>query len=700
MKLKMTRFRVYNYRNIYDSDWIPVDKVTAFVGCNESGKSALLKALHKFNPAVEEPYDNQRELPRDCWEENYRNNESKSVCKVEFELTDKFRAELQKRLGVEEAPKIVILTRCYDGSLECECNFPDDAVNPRELHTALDNLAQGTQRIKGEGDTAQELRTNLATWANERKKDLSDIPDLIDLRGDRGIGLLEKVRGEVDSYNCTESADLVKAFQDIVDDLLSRARAEPLSKQLDKEIENELPVFIYFDSYELLDSKVDLRTFVQELDEPRVRMIKAMFTHIGIKPEEIYELGHEDATDDTIKEGQRNKDSRNSYLNSVSNRISQEFSKWYGQRKHKIKYQADGSYFRIWVSDELCPDINIELESRSRGFQWFFSFYTIFSAEADNGHKNAILLLDEPGLHLHPTAQQELLSFFEKLAEKNLIIYTTHSPYLIDVKKIHRVRTVTTDKSGQSCVSIDDWEKVGKDIFPIQAAVGHTIVEELLHRKKNLLVEGRTDDLYLNFFSKHCKKAGRQGLPEDIYITECDGASKISFYTNIFLNHGVRPIVLLDSDKEGKKRQESLTSKLYTKHKDAVLMIGEVLGQDRCEIEDIIGEEEILPALNNIVGVEISLSQDDRGKKSLVERIEKAAACSNTQLPKGWKSEIAQRIVDKWSETDNIPKDVLGRAEGLFKEITNRFNKIDQITVAIPEQDTYSQTTDAEPLNS
>ena len=47
--LKILEFRVQNFRNIDDSGWIPLERVTAFVGRNESGKTALLKALHKFN---------------------------------------------------------------------------------------------------------------------------------------------------------------------------------------------------------------------------------------------------------------------------------------------------------------------------------------------------------------------------------------------------------------------------------------------------------------------------------------------------------------------------------------------------------------------------------------------------------------------------------------------------------------------------
>ena len=419
---------------------------------------------------------------------------------------------------------------------------------------------------------------------------------------EEGIALLEQIRGEADSYAQHGMTGSVELLQREIDAFLTRARREPLSKRLEKAIKDELPVFIYFDSYDLLNSAVHLPKFIGELgnkpEDPHVRMTKAMFKQAGLDEQEIADLAREDAThgatDDSIKNDQQRKELRAVKLNSASNNTSQRFSQWFGQRKHKFRYHADGSYFRILVSDNHSPEVYVELESRSKGFQWFFSFYTIFSAEADSGHKNAILLLDEPGLHLHPTAQKELLSFFEILAEKNPIIYTTHSPYLIDVKKIHRVRAVTTDRSGQARVSIDDWDKAGKDIFPIQDAVGHTIVEELLHRRKNLLVEGETDQLYLNFLSEHCKKDRKQGLPEDTLITRCYGAEKVSFIARIFLAYGARPVILLDSDEVGKRCQKTL-EKLYAKHEDAVLMLRDVFGQENYEIEDVIGEEIIVP---------------------------------------------------------------------------------------------------------
>ena len=118
MKLTIKQFRVLNYRNINDSGWIPLERVTAFVGRNESGKTALLKALHKFNPATAEPYNAQRDFPRDRFTAEYRDDSEWPVCSVEFELSDEFQQELREQLKGAEIPQKAISTRFYDGSLK------------------------------------------------------------------------------------------------------------------------------------------------------------------------------------------------------------------------------------------------------------------------------------------------------------------------------------------------------------------------------------------------------------------------------------------------------------------------------------------------------------------------------------------------------------------------------------------------------
>lgn len=62
----------------------------------------------------------------------------------------------------------------------------------------------------------------------------------------------------------------------------------------------------------------------------------------------------------------------------------------------------------------------------------------MFLVESLGEHKNAILLLDEPGLSLHPLAQRDLSAFFDGLANTNQNLYTTHSPFLVDADRLER----------------------------------------------------------------------------------------------------------------------------------------------------------------------------------------------------------------------------------------------------------------------
>ena len=696
MNLTAKQFRVLNYRNIEDSGWIPLERVTAFVGRNEAGKTALLKALHKFHPAIEEPYNAQREFPRDRFTAEYRDGGDWPACQVEFELSAEFRKELGERLNGQGIPRKAILTRYYDGSLEYEYDteVSDDSVDSTELAAALDTFAKGARRLAGlaedQEEATQALRTNLADWADGKKDVCGKIQDL---RTEEGVELLRQVRQESNDYARPASADLVEALQGAVDKLRTRAETAPIPQQLDEAIEAELPVFIYFENYGILDSAVYLPRFLEDLEagpnEPRVRTINAMFKHVQLTAQEISDLGREDAekakaagrsvTGEMIERDQERKELRSVKLNSASLSISKTFSQWFGQRRHKVRYQADGPYFRIWVSDDRRPDVDIELESRSKGFQWFFSFYLVFLVESDEGHRDAILLLDEPGLHLHPTAQQELMAFFETLSENNPLIYTTHSPFLIDGEHIHRIRPVTEDETGHSRISVDSWPKDRETIFPLQAAAGYAMVRGLFQHKKNVLVEGVSDYLYLHALNMHCHALGRQGLPEDIYITPCGGTKLVGHIASLFLGQDVRPVVLLDGDDAGRARRDALMKELYAGQEKAVLMLSDVLGREECETEDIIGEATIMLVLKDVVGKKVTLNQDDRGKGSLVAQIKSAAERHGVELPDGWKPEVARQIVVAWSTTDpkDMPPEILDRSEALFKEVTERFDGLE-----------------------
>jgi hypothetical protein len=692
-KLIPKQFKVTNFRNIDDSGWIPLERVTAFVGRNESGKTALLKALHKFNPATPEPYNPQREFPRDRFTRDFKNGSDWPVCAVEFKLSPAFRATLKTALGTD-IPSSAVCTRYYDGSLDISYDtaVSDDPVLPADLAKVLDTFSRAARRLATpspeQEEQTQQLRMSLVSWATAKKEAIAGLQDL---KNPPGVQVLKATRDEINAQSNPQTADIIETLQETVEALLHRAQTEPLPDRLDAMIEEELPVFIYFENYGILDSAMYLPRFIEDLtrspNDPRVRTINAMFKHVGIEAKAIAELGQEEAaqakregqpvTEEMIRRDQERKELRAVKTNSASLDLTRRFSEWFHQRRHNIRYHADGDYFRIWISDDRRPGVEIELESRSKGFQWFFSFYLIFLVESDEGHKDAVLLLDEPGLHLHPTAQQELIEFFEQLADSNMLLYSTHSPFLIDGEHIHRVRPVTEDDTGHSRITVDGWPKDRETIFPLQAAAGYAMVRGLFQHKKNVLVEGMADYLYLHTLDLLCRATGRAALPNDIYVTPCGGTKQVGYLAALFLGQKVRPLVLLDGDDAGRVRRDALLKELYAGNERAVLVLSDVLGVSECETEDILRENVLLPLVSALVGKKIALNKDDRAKGSLVDQISSAVAHAGETLPEGWKPEIARRLAVEWStaKPQSIPADVLDRAEALFKALTERFQE-------------------------
>ena len=700
--MKAIRFRVQNFRNIDDSDWIALEKVTAFVGRNESGKTSLLKALHKFNPATPESYDAQREFPRDRYTRDYvangSNGEDWPVCSVEFEIPEELRLEIGELLEEDgESPEKVTATRYYDGSLKFgyASTIEEKPLAPEPVLNALEAFASSARRLEAPDPSQEEYtaeqRTELANWAIGWKDELKAI---VDLRGDEGANLLTELRQEVNNWSNPQTADMVEALQQAVEPVLDIARKGPVIDQIDEEIKHNLPVLIYFENYGILDSAIWLPRFIEDLNrdpnDSRVRTINAMFKHVGLDPEEITALGDREVrrmqeqgyppTPEQVAADQQRKDKRSILLSSASIDVSDKFSEWWSQRRHKIRYQADGDYFRIWIADDRRPDVEIELEARSKGFQWFFSFYLVFLVESEGGHKDTILLLDEPGLHLHPTAQQELIAFFEKLSETNQLAYTTHSPFLIDGERLHRIRPVKEDDTGHSRITAGTWPEDRETIFPLQAAAGYAMIGGLFQHRKNVLVEGITDFYYLQALSQQCAISDRPSLPDDIYIVFCGGTKNVGWIASLFLSEKVRPLVLLDGDEAGRARRNALMKELYANHNSGILMLDDILNRSgqEVEIEDILGESLIIPGLEAVLGKALQLDQADRSAGSLPSQIKAAAKRQKIDLPEGWKASIALHLVSSWAEEGTMLADeVLDTAALLFTALNEKFENTD-----------------------
>jgi predicted ATP-dependent endonuclease of OLD family len=133
-------------------------------------------------------------------------------------------------------------------------------------------------------------------------------------------------------------------------------------------------------------------------------------------------------------------------------------------------------YIEFWIVDNqerLYP------KQRSRGVRWFLSFYLELKASAImNQGKSRVILIDEPGLSLHARAQEDVLRVLEDVKENIQIIYSTHSPHLIDMSKLYRIiavqRAVEGDlKSGSIIFDVKSLNKASADtLSPIYANMG------------------------------------------------------------------------------------------------------------------------------------------------------------------------------------------------------------------------------------
>ena len=691
--MRALRFRVQNFRNIDDSGWIPLKRVTAFVGRNESGKTSLLKALHKFNPATEELYDPQREFPRDRFTSDYIASGSDGgqwpVCSVEFEVSENLEEAFCELPEDQETPRKVIVTCHYDGSRSIlySPQLVELPLKPEPVLEALGDFAHSSRSLvapePSQEDATMRKRTELAQWANKWSEELRQKRNL---RNEECVRILESILTEVEGKSGPQTAKIVGALSDAVSPIRDAARRPPIMERINALVEDCLPVFIYFENYGILDSAVWLPRFLEDRESDptgsSVRTIDAMFKHVGLKVEDISRLGKEQPQSSSEQRAvaRKLKDERAIKLSSASNDITRKFSAWWRQRRHKIRYSADGDYFRIWIADNRRPDVEIELEARSKGFQWFFSFYLIFLVESEDFHKEAILLLDEPGLHLHATAQQELLSFFEDLSESNQLLYTTHSPFLVDGDHLHRVRAVMEDDEGRSRILAETWPMDRETIFPLQAAAGYATIQGLFRHQKNVLVEGMTDFYYLHALSQQCAESDRVALPEDVYITPCGGTKHVGYMASLFLGQSARPLVILDGDEAGRARQKALMKELYATQASGVLMLDEFLdraGQD-IEIEDLLGAPVVLAGLAEMLGEQVVITEDDLRAGSLPRQIKSAASRQGIDLPLHWKAGLARHIVSSWAEQrESAPVETLDVASSLFSAITGAFAGMD-----------------------
>lgn len=179
-------------------------------------------------------------------------------------------------------------------------------------------------------------------------------------------------------------------------------------------------------------------------------------------------------------------------------------------------------------------NVTVEFEQRSRGFRHFFSTFCQLS-DLRTQDTDLVVMLDEPGLNLHARAKQEFLEFLKtEVAVDSPVIYTTHSPFMIDKANLDRVRMVRADPVGDRNVFTDVSEADAYTQFPLRNAFELDLMDTLLVRPQVLLVEEKADHVYLYVLSKLLRDAGEDGLDDRWTVIPVENPDNVGQFVALF----------------------------------------------------------------------------------------------------------------------------------------------------------------------
>ncbi|MCO5279309.1 MAG: ATP-binding protein [Saprospiraceae bacterium] len=640
--LTLKEVKIAKYKSYLETQVVSIeDKITTLVGKNESGKTAFLEAIAKFNYFEKDPkfqFDVTADYPRNELKKYQRDNEPVEVIKCTFEISDELLEEISDDLGADIFKiKSFSYGIKYDGNNTWYDLSANEEVFFKNYIKEKEFSAEATEELKGI-KSVKALESLFGTTQNEEVKKLYQE--------------LKK-----------EYIDKAYKWDNVIKGYIAKNYLEP-----------NFPKFWYFDEYFSLPSRVNINRLQSnqtdaELTAEALKTSKALFELAGI---DIAKLVNASTFETFIAE-----------LEATSNEITDQiFEYWSTNENLEIKFEIET------VKNPQNPNliekvldirvrntrhrVSLPLKNRSKGFNWFFSFIVWFSKIQSDGNKNFILLLDEPGLNLHASAQADLLRYIEDLAKEYQVIYTTHSPFMIDSNHLERVRTVYDSDAG-SIISSAIQEKDPDTLFPLQAALGYDIAQNLFISKNNLLVEGPADLLYLTIISSILESEKREGLKDSITIVPIGGMDKVASFISLLRGSKLNIVCLLDSfsDQKGKQRIDDLIKIKIIKDRN-VRYFDEFVKttNGKADIEDLFEKSEYLDLFNKSFTEykDFAVTDLDNKLPNILQQINKLISKDhfNHYRPA---NQLAKMSVD----SKYFSKDTLNRFENMFKEINKLY---------------------------
>lgn len=633
--MKLVKAQVQYFRSILDSTKVEIQEdVTCLVGKNESGKTAFLEALRRLNPAQGNPmFVTVQHYP--AWLEKRHRRQGKDLESVKaivtwFRLEQIDRDLLTNRLGegVFNSDEIIV-SRTYEGTI----SFKYDTNEKR----AVSNLIDGVDLPSGIAEDVDSLES----FDMLQKK----IAELREDSDEQSKAAAERMNEEIGNYLGSNDT-----FAKLVLNTLGKL----------------VPKFFYFAEYSRLPGIVKIRELLENPDEnlnDGERTAKSLLMQAGAENDYLLNPEYEP---------------RKRELENVANEITQDVLDYWTTNTN-LRVQIDISmeterddygqeqavldklHVRMWDDEHM---LSLPFEERSSGFQWFFSFLAAFS-EYERNNDPVIILLDEPGVGLHARAQADFLRFIdERLAQRCQVIYTTHSPFMIQPGKLERARVVEDRGRNEGAIVSGDILVTDSDtLFPLQGALGYDLAQNLFIGPNNLVIEGTSDYLFLSIMSSYLIENKRVGLDSRWTLLPVGGADAVPTFVALLGGKKLDFTVLVDSRREGHQKLNSLSKRGYLE-KTRIITVGQILNQDSGDIEDLFTPEDYLKIYNASFGKNLDASQII-GNDTLVKGIARVEGISRFDhgKPADWLLRHRDELLSSFSEQ------TFGNFEKLFSAI-------------------------------
>lgn len=505
--MKLTKFRVKHYKSIVDSgDCYLSEKLTILAGKNESGKTSILEALEDFHQ------DRKIREEAQPIEGGGVPEVSVSFTLTSAEINDIFEA-IEAQTTTRSADVLVTLIKMYDTNTYALSDSSRELLGiPRVYVTSQKQILESIKKIdaiiKSAGSQARFPRFDPKAQKLSAYKALAD-------------------SFKSQNPNLTEITTEIDQIDKAADDYYAR---EKLATDFVEEfIKSKLPYFILFSSFE---------------DEfPKSIPIASLAQNAWAQ-----DLEH--VSDFSIaKMASTNQQEQITHEMSVNVAFTKKFSKYWSQDKIRLQVKKDGPDLTFWIVENNRP---YRPSQRSKGQQWYLSFFVKIVARLQENKPN-IILIDEPGLYLHAKAQKDLLHVLMEHTRDNPVVFSTHSPYLITEDNLENVRLVEKTSEGTTLLGkIHAHPTADKEtLTPILTAIGLGINDSITNvaQKDNVVVEGPEDVFYLRAFKELVNKT------LDVNFINGGGAPNMGLVGAILEGWGADVHYLFDND-QGKKDGE------------------------------------------------------------------------------------------------------------------------------------------------